>query len=163
MDKVESLYEYSYKDILRFLRALTQNEYLAEELTQETLYRAIRSIDSFRGDCDIRVWMFSIAKNLFYSYQKKEKKLVYEGILGSYTEQKDIEFVEGLANKEIEQQIHKILHEMKEPYKEVFSLRIFGELSFREIANIFNKSEHWACVTYHRAKEMIKKDVMKLH
>jgi len=52
---------------------------------------------------------------------------------------------------------------MKEPYKEVFSLRIFGELSFREIANIFNKSEHWACVTYHRAKEMIKKDVMKLH
>lgn len=75
MDKVESLYEYYYKDILRFLRVLTQNEYLAEELTQETLYRAIRSIDSFRGDCDIRVWMFSIAKNLFYSYQKK--KILY--------------------------------------------------------------------------------------
>ena len=82
MDKVESLYEYYYKDILRFLRALTQNEYLAEELTQETLYRAIRSIDSFRGDCDIRVWMFSIAKNLFYSYQKKKKSLYMKEFLG---------------------------------------------------------------------------------
>ena len=100
------------------------------------------------------------SKKFILFISKKEKKLVYEGILGSYTEQKDIEFVEGLANKEIAQQIHKILHEMKEPYKEVFSLRIFGELSFREIANIFNKSEHWACVTYHRAKEMIKKKML---
>ena len=60
-----------------------------------------------------------------------------------------------LADRETAFQIHKILHELKEPYKEIFSLRIFGELSFKEIASLFQKSEHWVCVTYHRAKMMI--------
>lgn len=64
-------------------------------------------------------------------------------------------FVQIMADKEMAQQIHKILHDLKEPYKEIFSLRVFGELSFKEIAGLFHKSEHWACVTYHRAKEMI--------
>ena len=64
-------------------------------------------------------------------------------------------FMQILEDRDTAFQIHKILHELKEPYKEIFSLRIFGELSFKEIASLFQKSEHWACVTYHRAKIMI--------
>ncbi len=64
-----------------------------------------------------------------------------------------------IADKETTQQIHRVFHDLKEPYKEIFSLRIFGELSFKQIAELFHKSEHWACVTYHRAKEMIRKEL----
>ncbi len=64
-------------------------------------------------------------------------------------------FAEILADKESALQVHKILHKLREPYKEIFSLRIFGELSFQEIGMLFGKSEHWACVTYHRAKKMV--------
>lgn len=52
--------------------------------------------------------------------------------------------------------IHRILHQMAEPYKEVFQLRVFGELSFLKIGQIFGKSESWARVTYYRAKNKIK-------
>lgn len=65
-------------------------------------------------------------------------------------------FAQVIEDKETAFQVHKILHELREPYKEVFSLRVFGELSFREIGELFQKSEHWACVTYHRAKSMIR-------
>lgn len=156
MDKSDVLFEQYYEDVLRYLRGLSRDEFLAEELTQETFYHAIKSIQSFRGDCELRIWLCSIAKNLFFTHQKKQRRfLLREEIEGYEIEEKML--VELIANKETAQQIHKILHELKEPYKEVFSLRIFGELSFREIAELFDKSEHWACVTYHRAKEMIKK------
>lgn len=156
MDKSDVLFEQYYEDVLRYLRGLSRDEYLAEELTQETFYYAIKSVQSFRGDCELRIWLCSIAKNLFFTHQKKQRRFLLKEEIEDYEiEEKMI--VELIANKEIAQQIHKILHELKEPYKEVFSLRIFGELSFREIAELFDKSEHWACVTYHRAKEMIKK------
>ena len=48
--------------------------------------------------------------------------------------------------------IHEYLHNMEEPYKEVFQLRVFGELSFADIGKIFHKTESWARVTYHRAR-----------
>ena len=48
--------------------------------------------------------------------------------------------------------IHVALHAMEEPFREVFELRVFGELSFREIGTIFGKTENWARVTYHRAR-----------
>lgn len=156
MDKSDVLFEEYYKDVLRFLRGLSKDEYLAEELTQETFYHAMKSIHSFRGDSDLRIWLCSIAKNLFFTHQKRQHQITPENTL-EYQESQDKMFVQILADKESARQIHKILHDLKEPYKEIFSLRIFGELSFKEIADLFQKSEHWACITYHRAKEMIKK------
>lgn len=154
MDKSDILFEEYYEDVLRFLRGLSRDEYLAEELTQETIYKAIKSIHSFKGDSDLRVWLCSIAKNLFYTYCKKQKHLTHGEKYEPYETEEKL-FTQIIADKETALEVHKILHDLKEPYKEVFSLRIFGELSFKEIAALFQKSEHWACVTYHRARGMI--------
>ncbi len=158
MDKSEVSFEQYYKDVLRFLRGLSRNEDLAEELTQETFYRAMKSVHSFRGDCDLRIWLCSIAKNLFFTYRKKQQRITLGELFENY-EVVDKRIEQMIADQETAQQIHRVLHDLKEPYKEIFSLRIFGELSFKQIAELFHKSEHWACVTYHRAKEMIRKEL----
>lgn len=155
MDKSDISFEEYYKDVLRFLRGLSRDEYLAEELTQETICRAIKSIDTFKGDSDLRVWLCSIAKNLYFTHCRKQKRIV-QGEAYENLEVEEKLFSQVIEDKETAFQVHKILHELREPYKEVFSLRVFGELSFREIGELFQKSEHWACVTYHRAKSMIR-------
>lgn len=158
MDTSEILYQKYYENVLRFLRGISRDEYLAEELTQETFYRAMKSIHTFRGDTDICVWLCSIAKNLFYTHQKKQGRITPEDTFENYQSEEKL-FEQMIADKETALQIHRVLHDLKEPYKEIFSLRIFGELSFKEIAELFHKSEHWACVTYHRAKEMIRQEL----
>ena len=65
------------------------------------------------------------------------------------------DFADDLDDRDTALRIHKILHTLKEPYKEVFSLRVFGELSFEDIGKLFSKSAGWARVTYYRAKMMI--------
>lgn len=155
MEKSDVSFEKYYEDVLRFLRGLSKDEYLAEELTQETFYRAMKSIHKFRGDCDLRVWLCSIAKNLFFTYRKQQQRIVPGEAPEDY-EAEEKAFVQVMEDKETARQIHRILHGLKEPYKEIFSLRTFGELSFKEIGDLFQKSEHWACVTYHRAREMIR-------
>lgn len=158
MDKPDISFEDYYEDVLRFLRGLSRDEYLAEELTQETFYRAIKSIHTFRGDSDLRIWLCSIAKNLFFTHRQKQSRITPEESLDQYETEEKM-FVQMIADKETALRIHKVLHDLKEPYKEIFSLRIFGELSFKEIAALFGKSEHWACVTYHRAKELIQREL----
>lgn len=157
MKDMETLYQKYYEDVFRFLRGLSADEALAEELTQETFFRAFKSINQFKGNSDIRVWLCSIAKNLYFTYLKKKKRYAEDDI--SEYEEEEKNFMELMVDKELAIQIHKVLHSLKEPYKEIFSLRVFGELSFKEIGVIFEKSEHWACVTYHRAKAMLQKEM----
>lgn len=154
MDESDILFEKYYEDVFRFLRGLSADEHLSEELTQETFYRALKSIKTFRGDTELRIWLCSIAKNLYYTHCRKQKRFASDDELENY-EAEEKQFIEMIADREEALQIHKVLHDLREPYKEIFSLRVFGELSFKEIGQLFDKSEHWACVTYHRAKEMI--------
>ena len=157
MRDMESLYQQYYQDVFRFLRGLSADEMLAEELTQETFFRAFKSINRFKGNSDIRVWLCSIAKNQYFTYLRKRKRLA-ESDLNEY-EAEENSLTQLMVDKEQAIRIHKVLHSLREPYKEIFSLHIFGELSFKEIGLLFEKSEHWACVTYHRAKAMIQKEM----
>ena len=95
---------------------------------------------------------------MFYTHRQKQSRVTSEETFDHYEAEEKL-FVQMIEDKEVALRIHKILHDLKEPYKEIFSLRIFGELSFKEIAELFHKSEHWACVTYHRAKEMIQSEI----
>ena len=151
---IEALYEQYFHDVYRYLRALTQNDSLAEELTQETFFRAMRTLDSFKGNCDVRVWLCQIAKNAYITLCRRQKHHTGEELPENV---RDTAPPVQLALEESEtvQEIHKILHAMKEPYKEVFMLRVFGELSFRQIGALFGKTENWACVTFYRAKQKI--------
>lgn len=155
MKRFEEIYETYFQDVYKYLRGITANVHLAEELTSDTFFKAMKSIDSFRGDCDVRVWLCQIAKNTYLSYLKKQKNIEsLEDNEEVAIKQDDIETL--LADKQLAFKIHQKLHEIKEPYKEIFSLRVFGELSFKQIGDLFGKSEHWACVSFHRAKEMIR-------
>ena len=172
----EELYKTYFHDIFLYSKSLCKNDNLAEELTQETFFKALKSIDKFKGDCDVRVWLCQIAKNTYYSYLRKNKRLesfeeqVTEmvgqaadatgsmqgtGTMSATAGQMVRPVEDAVIDKETALAIHRILHDMEEPYKEVFSLRIFGELSFGQIGSIFGKTENWACVTFHRAKAKI--------
>lgn len=144
-----------FSSVSRYVLKLCQNQSIAEEITSQTFFKAIKSIDKFEGKCNINSWLCQIAKNAYYTYLKRNKRFVELDSL-SRIEDTQNAFEEQLANTEISMEILKALHMINEPYKEVFTLRVLGELSFKQIAEIYDKTENWACVTYHRAKSKIK-------
>ena len=157
---IEELYRTYFDIVYRYIRSISQDGSLAEEVTQETFFKALKKADQFRGDCDVRVWLCQIAKNTLYDHLKKQKKQLLgdeklekiESAGGELLEEK-------LAQRSQAMEIHKVLHRLSEPYKEVFSLRTFGELTFREIGMLFGKSENWARVTYYRARVKIREEL----
>jgi len=155
--ELESLYRAYFQDVYLYILSLSKDEHIAEDIISEAFIKAIKSINTFKGDCDIRVWLCQIAKNCYYSYLRKNKKIIYTDEEPENISEINIE--QSIVSKEDSIKIHEILHKLKEPYKEVFSLRIFSELSFREIGYLFGKSENWACVTYHRARKKIQEEM----
>lgn len=157
MTEFEEIYRTYFNDVYLYIRRLSGNEVLSEEITSEAFFKAMRSISGFRGDCDIRVWLCQIAKNCYYTYLKKAGRtdnIDDIKLSGLPSEESTIE--EQCIKHEEAAQIRTVLHTIADPYKEVFMWRVFAELSFKQIGQIFGKSENWACVTYHRAKTMIK-------
>lgn len=154
MTQLEEIYKNYFKHVYLYIYSLSGNKHIAEDITSETFMKAISSIDSFKGDCDIRVWLCKIARNTYYSYLRKNKKLVSMDFIP--VPEKDIDIEKEICILEESKKIQKVLLNLNEPYREVFILRVFGELSFKQIASIFGKTENWACVTYHRAKNKIK-------
>jgi len=154
--ELEQIYNTYFKSVYLYVIQLSGNEHIAEEITGDTFFKAINSIDKFRGECDMRVWLCQIAKNTYFSYLKNNKKVLS-------IDEFDIQNIassENLMDAKISEQeearlIRKILHDISDPYKEVFMWRVFGELSFKEIGNLYGKTDNWACVTYHRARKMI--------
>lgn len=154
MGDIDALYREYGKTVYFFLLSLSHDERLSEELTQETMFRAIMNIGSFRGDSKITVWLCQIAKNLYYEHQKKSKRTVP---FNESAEQLDAghDIASDLEDKETAQQILQHLHELDEPYKEVFMLHALGDVPLTQISKLFGKSDSWARVTYYRAKAMI--------
>ena len=150
----EQIYTTYFRDVYLYICKLSNSEHIAEEITSETFFKAMKSIDRFRGDCDIRVWLCQIAKNCYYSYIKKADRT--ECIDNVEIAEQGASFEERLFRHDTAKQIQKILHDVPEPYKEVFMWRVYAELSFKQIGQIFGKSENWACVAYHRARNKIK-------
>lgn len=157
---IEELYRTYFDIVYRYIRSVSQDGSLAEEVTQETFFKVLEKIDQFRGDCDVRVWLCQIAKNTLYDHLKKQKKQLLGDEKLEKAESAGGELLEEkLAQRSQAMEIHKILHRLSEPYKEVFSLRTFGELTFREIGMLFGKSENWARVTYYRARVKIREEL----
>ncbi|WP_225742820.1 RNA polymerase sigma factor [Marinilactibacillus sp. Marseille-P9653] len=159
MVELEEIYSLYFKDVYFFAYSLTKDKHLAEDITSETFLKALKSLDSFKGESDIRVWLFQIAKNTYYSYLRKSKKETGLDSLEEIKAETDIE--KTVFAKEESMNIHKVLHQLSEPYKEVFTLRLFGGLSFKQIAELFDKTDNWACVTFYRAKTKIREEMRK--
>jgi len=151
----EEIYYLYFREVFFYIRSLSSDDTIAEEVAQEAFFKAMKSINSFDGSKDIRAWLFTIAKNTYFTYYKKNKRNISYDSLDD-TPDTGVIISEDLMNEEDAFIIHKFIHTMAEPYKEVFSLRVFGELSFEKIGRIFGKNSGWARVTYHRARKQVK-------
>ena len=160
MTEIAQIYEAYFRDVELYLRAICKDETLAEELTEQVFFQALKALPAFRGDCDIRTWLCAMARNAFLSHQRKEKPTESIDEIQIPDPRKSVE--ERITDQEQAMAIHRILHDLPEPYKEVFSLRIFGQLSFGDIGSLFGRTANWACVTYHRARQKIQSEMEEL-
>lgn len=145
----EKLYETYYMRVFSFAMTLAGDRAQAEEITQETFFRALSKQSTFREESDESTWLCAIAKNLFLDEKRRQGR--NEQIPEELPDTgKGIE--QSTVDRDTSFRIHMALHALEEPYREVFELRVFGELNFREVGMIFGKTENWARVTYHRAR-----------
>ncbi len=149
----EKLYNSYYLQVFSYVMTIVKNQTIAEEITQNVFYKAMTAKHTYEGRSSEFTWLCSIAKNLAIDECRKNTK--YAPYDETDSEASD-DIADNYEDKDTAIQIHLILHELQEPYKEVFQLRVFGELSFSQIATIFGKTESWARVTYHRARLKIK-------
>lgn len=153
MEEFDEVYRLYAGDVYRYIFSLSHNEALAKDIMQNTMLKAFTTADKFRGECSIKTWLFGIAKNEYLNIIRRaeNKNMPLDetiNISGENIEHRFNDRFQAIA-------IHRILHELDEPYKEIFSLRVFAELKFADIGDIFGKSENWARVTFYRAKEKI--------
>lgn len=152
------IYAAYYERVYRFLLGLSRNNDLAEDLTQETFLRAMKSADRFDGRCSIVTYLCSIARNLYMDHCRKQRK---EQPLDDVQELTSPDWSDALLDREQALRVHRVLHELEESYKEVFSLRVFGELSHAEIGALFSKNENWSRITFYRAKVLLQHRLME--
>lgn len=151
MQSFEALFSKYFQRVYHFALSLAHNEQVAEELTQQTFFKALKSINSFQGRSDPATWLCSIAKNEFFNSARKNREHMVAP--DSCLLKQDASSVEDMVQQNDHiMHIHRLLHALDEPYREVFSLRVFGELKFSQIATLFEKTESWARVTFYRAK-----------
>lgn len=155
MDSVfEEIYRTYNADLYRFILSMTHDEQLALDILQDTMLKAALSIDKFRGDCTVKTYLCAIARNEYSNWCRKNKDRTVP-----LSEMQDPADPASLPQKvddhEQSLEIHRLLHQLEEPYREVFLLRVFAELRFSEIGSLFGKSENWAGVTFFRAKKKL--------
>ena len=151
MTEFETIYRTYFRDVELYLRAICRDEILAEELMEQVFFQALKALPKFRGDCDIRTWLCAMGRNCYLSHLRKAKPSEPIEELQIPDPKQAVE--EQLMDREQAMAIHRVLHDLPEPYKEVFSLRIFGQLSFDDIGSLFGRTANWACVTYLRARQ----------
>ena len=149
----EKAYNEYYTPVYRYVFSMCRNEHTAEEITQETFFKALKNIEKYNPEQKMLTWLCTIAKNTYFTHVKKEgrKKELGECVYDSSEDILDI-----IIDSEESVAILKKLHNLSEPFKEVFTLRVLGSLSFKKIGAVFGKTESWARVTFFRSKVMIK-------
>lgn len=153
MTDFETIYREYFRDVELYILAICKDAHLAEELTEQVFFQALRSLPGFRGDCDVRTWLCAMGRNAYLTHLRKSRKSEPLDEIRISDPGQNME--DRLMDREQAMDIHRHLHELPEPYKEVFSLRVFGQLSFQDIGGLFGRTANWACVTYHRARQKI--------
>jgi RNA polymerase sigma-70 factor (ECF subfamily) len=151
------LYTEHFSDVYKYVLTLCRNEAIAEEVTQETFFKALRNIDQFNGSCKLYVWLCQIAKNTYFSLSKKQKRMAPDIDTDFPDITSDLE--RDYFDKEAAKKLHVLLHNLNEPYKEVFTLRVFGELPFSQIGELFGKTDSWARLIFYRAKKQLQEEM----
>lgn len=156
MHDMEQIYKKYFKTVYKYIFCLTHNNDISEELAQETFYKAIKKIDTYKGQCKMSVWLCQIAKNLWYNEYKKNKKITDSEELLDIQDLKILE--EQIISNEEKMSLYERMQNLDEKTREVMYLRLTGELSFKEIGIILKKTENWARVTFYRGKTKLKEE-----
>lgn len=154
MDKAfEKIYREYYTPVYRYTLSLCKNADTAEEITQETFFKALKNIEKYNPEQKMLTWLCAIAKNTYFTVLKKSDRFTS---LSDELEDNGDSLLDKIIDSESSTEILKALHLLPEPYKEVFTLRILGSFSFKKIGEVFGKTEAWARVTFFRSKTMLK-------
>lgn len=156
MQNIEQIYKEYFETVNKYLFCLTHNNDISEELTQETFYRAVKKINTYKGECKMSVWLCQIAKNLWYDWCRKNKKNINPEESNLLEIQDNNMIEDQIISNEEKILLYKRMQALDEKTREVIYLRITGELSFKEIGIIMNRTENWARVTFYRGKNKLK-------
>ena len=157
---MDEIYRRHAKSVYAFLLAKTADSMLAEELTQETFYQAVKSIGSFKGESSVSTWLSGIANNVLRGYFRKQKKQAEEELPKTEIAARGGTATEDIVLRSMDTiSLMQAMHRLPEPYREVLHLRLTADLSFKEIGQIMERTENWARVTYYRGKEKLLKGV----
>ena len=162
MQDLDRIYQDNFIKVYRYILSISGDPHLAEDITQDTFFKAMQKLDSFRGDCALTTWLCRIARNQYLNQVNRQTRL--QDITKQSQQNAENTAASDSADAELirKEQAMEIIEAMQRldgPYKEVFSLRTFSELSFKEIGKEFGKSDNWARVIYHRAKMKIKEEM----
>ena len=153
-DSFDQIYQTYFDPVYRYVLSLSGDVHTAEEITQETFFKAMKSLDRFRGDSSLKSWLCAIARNLWISECRRKEMKPIDAAATLTDPAAGPE--ECMLQQSESMRIYRLLHDLEEPYREVFTLRTLGQLSFRNIGELFGKSENWACVVYFRARARIR-------
>lgn len=154
----EAIYRLYFTSVYRFILSRCQDPDLADEITSLTFFKALESLDSFRGDGSIDGWLKQIGYRIYLDHLQRTAKTLPEEELEQLPSL-DLSPDDQIIEQESVQSIELAIKQLRTPYREVFELRVKEELSYQDIARIFGKTDNWACVTYHRAKRMVQDEL----
>lgn len=159
MQDLDRIYQDNFIKVYRYILSISGDPHLAEDITQDTFFKALKKLDHFRGDCTVTTWLCRIARNQYLNQKNRQSRLQdtinnrsSENVAAPSAEQE-------LIQREQASEVMIAMQRLDDPYKEVFSLRMFSELSFKEIGKVFGKNDSWARVVFHRAKLKIKEEL----
>lgn len=158
MADFDEIYAEYFSDVYKYVLSLCMDGAASEEITQETFFKAMQHIGKFNGSCKLYVWLCQIAKNTYITYCNKKKRIVSDLDIGIPDRSFNLET--DYLDKDMAKRLHIELHSLREPYKEVFTLRVFGELPFSQIGELFGKTDSWARLIFYRAKKQLQ-EVLK--
>ena len=161
MTDFEKIYSEYYDTVFQYTLSLCRNEKWAEEITQTAFFKALRSINTFRGECKLSVWLCQIAKHILYQELRRKKHMETVELTDYMADDSVPDGEASILHQENRIELYRAVHHLPEIEREVVLYRITGELSFREIGSILGKSENWSRTVFYRAKQKIRKELNK--
>lgn len=159
MNGFEAVYNEYFPRVYAFLYNLCRDSSLCEEMTQETFYRAYVAFGKYNGSCELFTWLAAIAKNTYFNYLRKNK-VSFVGLEFAVQDSGD-DPEEIIINSYESKRVRDAVQSLPQKYRDVVFLRIYANLPYEEIASYLKISQSSAKVIFHRAKEMLKKELTK--
>ena len=156
MDQIYRTYE---RMVYQFLYMRTHDAHWSQDLLQETFLRAVTSISRYDGSCKLSVWLCQIARHVLWQELRKRGKTDFAELADSIPDPGNPDAETQVLQSEDRVGLYRAIHRLSEKEREVVLYRITGELSFREIGEILEKSENWARTTFYHAKLRLRKEL----